>query len=199
MRCQNMSRRTLSLRTNSSPRHVPFSSVNCQSPAPLEGDVCYLVLRPLLDFSFCLFVWCSLHAVEMEKCSYNDKYYCFWHSGYKNRNMLLNVVQIVLEKNCVLFCFFVCLFVLLFYFVFEESTNLSDGPSPCWQSRKPVCQEFNDPDHVWKLVEDTFTFREREKQFDLFLFHHTSNMTTAFHSMFALVFEFFRKTFIERV
>lgn len=102
------------------PHHVPLSSVNCQSAAPLEGDVCYLVLRPLLDFSFCLFVclfvWCLLHAVEMEKCSYNDKYYCFWHSGYKNRNMLLNVVQIVLENLCS-FWFFVCLlcFSILFF------------------------------------------------------------------------------------
>lgn len=36
------------------------SSVNCLSLAPLEGDVYYLVLRPLLDFSFSSCGVCSM-------------------------------------------------------------------------------------------------------------------------------------------
>ena len=98
----------------------PLSSVSCLSPAPLEGDVYYLVLRPLLDFYFSS-VWCSFNAVEMEKrSSYNDNYYyyCFGimvktkrNKKNKNknkqkktnkRNVLLNVVQIALEMLCFL-------------------------------------------------------------------------------------------------
>lgn len=40
--------------------HVLLSSVNSLSLAPLEGDVYYLVLRPLLDFYFSLCGVCSM-------------------------------------------------------------------------------------------------------------------------------------------
>lgn len=60
-------------------------------------------------------MWCLFNAVEMEKCSYNDKYYCFSIMVKKKikRNVLLNVVQIALEMLC----------------FFKESTNPSNGPS----------------------------------------------------------------------
>lgn len=95
---------------------VPLSSVNCLSLAPLEGDVYYLVLRPLLDFYFSLCGVCSMPlrwknallimiiiivlALWLQK------------NAKKKRNVLLNVVQIALEMLC----------------FFKESTNPSDGP-----------------------------------------------------------------------
>lgn len=91
----------------------PLLSINRLSPAPLEGDVFYLVLRPLLEFLF-QFVWCLFNAIEMEKCSSynnNNNNYCFlalWLKKDKKRNVLLNVVQIALEMLC--FRFFVVFF-----------------------------------------------------------------------------------------
>lgn len=92
--------------------YTPLSSVNSRSLAPLEGDVYYLVSRPLLDFYFSS---CGVRSmplrwknallmmmmmiivfgimVKKKKDKKIDK---------NKRNVLLNVVQIALEMLCFL-------------------------------------------------------------------------------------------------
>lgn len=107
------------------------------SIAPLEGDVYYLVLRPLLDFYFSLCGVCSMPlrwknallimiiiivlALWLKKTKTTKK--------QNKRNVLLNVVQIALEMLC----------------FFKESTNLSDGPfysSHLADGNKTACQSI---------------------------------------------------------
>lgn len=109
--------------------HVLLSSVNSLSLAPLEGDVYYLVLRPLLDFYFSLCGVCSMplrwkNALIMISIIV----LALWLKKKKiKRNVLLNVVQIALEMLC----------------FFKESTNPSNGPSqllPLADGNKMDCQ-----------------------------------------------------------
>lgn len=86
--------------------HAPLSSVNCLSLAPLEGDVYYLVLRPLLDFYFSLCGVCSMPLrwknALLIMIIIIVLALCLKKQQKNKRNVLLNVVQIALEMLCFL-------------------------------------------------------------------------------------------------
>lgn len=98
------------------------------------------------------FVWCLFNAVEMEKCSSYNNYYCFGimvKGKKKKRKMTKKKNPNKTNEKCVVEC---CTDSTRDVVFFNESTNLSDGPfhsSRRADGNKTACQSIQ-TSNDWK-------------------------------------------------